>query len=382
MTKILYIITRLDRGGSAEAVMQWAAAFKQKGWDSKIITGKTAEPQEDFSVYSRRTGVPIILIEPLHRELEPKNDFKALFKLIALIMKEKPDIVHTNSSKAGILGRLAAWLNRVPVIVHSPHGHIFYGYYGKAKTLVFIWLERLSAMITDRVITLTKLGMQDHIDLKIAKPEKFVPIYCGIDLKRYSEPSRSKDVIRREIGLPEDKFIIGWVGRLVDIKGCEYFIKAASLLKDDYKLHFLIVGGGPNEDNLHKLAEKLEIQDRITFTGHREDIPDMFAVMDIYILSSLNEGLGRTILEAQAAGAPVIASNVGGVPEIVENDYTGILTPPKNSQVLAQTISLLAQDDEFRRKLRTEAFRKLEKFTLQKTIGDLDDLYQELLSKT
>lgn len=361
--------------------MQWAYAFKRRGWNSILITGRTREPQEDFRHYTNRTGVPIITIEPLHREMEPLNDAKALLSLYRIIKKEKPDIVHTNSSKAGIIGRAAAWLNRIPVIIHSPHGHIFYGYYGRAKTKLFILLERLAAKITDKVITLTRLGRKDHIALKIAPPDKFIPIYCGIEVDKYSHPAKSPEEIRAELNIPAGKLLVGWVGRLTDIKGCEYFIEAAGELKKRENLHFLVVGSGENETKLREKAHNMGLEGRLTFTGQREDIPDMLSIMDIYSLSSLNEGLGRSILEAQAAGVPVVATNVGGVPEIVEDGTTGILVPPKDPKALAQAIEKLVDNLEFRILIAKNAWERLSYFSLKKTVEDLNKLYRKLLSK-
>ena len=197
--RILYIITRLDRGGSAEAVSQWAEGMKQRGYDTAILTGRTVNPHIDMKDYTRRTGIPIIRVESLVRELEPFNEIKALFKICRVIRDYSPHIVHTNSSKGGIIGRIAAKLCNVPVIVHSPHGHIFYGYYGKFKTSVFIALEKLTARFTAKITTLTKLGLEDHVKFKIAPREKFRVIYAGIDVEKFKRGSRQPKEIKSEL---------------------------------------------------------------------------------------------------------------------------------------------------------------------------------------
>ncbi len=377
---ILYIITRLDRGGSAEAVLQWAEAFKKRGYHTAIVTGKTIHPQCDLSAYSWRTGVEIITVDSLLRELNPWQDLKSLWKLCQIIRKIKPQIVHTNTSKAGIIGRFAAWLCKTSVIIHTTHGHIFYGYYGKLKTAIFIGLEKLAALVTDTITELTHLGVEDHIKLKIAPRKKFAVVYAGIDLDKYSHPLKSKDEIKKELNLPPDKIIIGWVGRFDSIKNPLLLIQAADLLKDHPDLHFLMAGDGELFAQAKQLTREMHIEDNFTFPGFRNDIPDLLSVMDIYCLTSLNEGLGRSILEAQAAGCAVIASNVGGVPEIVEHQITGILFPSGDYNMLAENIADLSRHPPLRKKLIEAAKNRLFAFSLQKTIDDIDNLYQKWLS--
>lgn len=240
--KVLYIITRLDQGGSAEAVMQWAAGMLEAGYETKLVTGRSEHPQEDFGVYSRRTGVPIIAVESLHRELELGNDWRAYRELKRIIRAEKPDIVHTNSSKAGILGRLSAKSCRVRVIVHSPHGHIFYGYYGRLKTAVFIAVEKWAAKFTGRITNLTQLGLEDHLKFKIGPRKKFTVIYAGIDTELYAEPKKSREEMTAELGIPEGAFVVGWVGRFADIKNPLMIVKAGEILSGNPDYHFLMAG--------------------------------------------------------------------------------------------------------------------------------------------
>lgn len=378
LPKILYIITRLDRGGSAEAVLQWAERMKAEGHETKIITGRTIEPHTDLKKYSERTGVPVIILQSLHREIEPLSDLQAFFKLLKIIGNEKPDIVHTNSSKAGLLGRMAAWLNRVPAVIHSPHGHIFYGYYGKIKTGIFIILERLTAKITNKITILTQPGIDDHLKIKIAPKSKFVLLPAGIDLELYRIPQKSQDSIRQSLDIGEDDIVIGWVGRMVDIKNPKMFIETAKILNEN-KYKFVMVGDGPLANDCQRLVDKYGLSEQFVFTGHRNDVPDLLHAMDIYVLTSDNEGLGRSILEAQSAGIPVIATSVGGVPEIVKDHLNGILVPARDIAALAQSIRELAGDSSTIDKFKKEAEKNLSEYSLDNTVAALNSIYRDLL---
>ena len=381
MPKIMYIITRLDRGGSAEAVLQWAEGIKKRGFETGIISGLTTEQHEDLEAYKERTGVEITFIDSLHRELEPLLDLKALWNLYRSIRNHNPDVVHTNSSKAGLLGRVAAWLARTPVIVHSPHGHIFYGYYGKLKTRLFIILERVAGWITDVITTLTSIGRDDHIKLKIAKPEKFEIVHAGIDLDKYRSSSREKKDIRYELGIPLDDFTVGWVGRLAEIKNPVMFLRTTEALKAEPNIHFLMVGDGELFEECKGKVSQAGIDSIFTFTGFRSDVPDLLHAMDIYTLTSANEGLGRSIIEAQAAGLPVIVTNVGGVPDIIEHDVNGMLVEVDDIESFADAVRQLKQNSAKREELIVKANERLSGLSLQKTIEDLERIYNRLLNK-
>ncbi len=361
-------------------MMQWAEGMKSRGYDAGIITGRTVEPHEDLTTYTARTGVSVTVLDSLRRELEPKQDLKALLSLRKLIRREKPQIIHTNSSKGGIIGRIAARMNRTPVIVHSPHGHIFYGYYGKVKTSAFIRMERWAARFTDRITNLTGPGREDHIRLRIAAPDKFIVIPAGIDLEKFSNSARSRSEVRSELGLTDNAVVVGWVGRMADIKNPMLLIETAALLKGREDLRFLMVGAGDRYDSVRRRVEALGLSEKFRFTGHREDVPDLLAAMDIYILTSSNEGLGRSILEAQAAGLPVIATDVGGVPEIIEDGVSGLLIPPSQAQSAAEAVLKLADNVALRGKIVSGANSRLQIFSLEKTLDEIDNLYQEMLS--
>jgi glycosyltransferase involved in cell wall biosynthesis len=386
--RILHIITRLDRGGSAEAVMQIGERLLRKGHEVKIITGLTEDPQEDLEGYTQRARVPIIVIPALRREVNPFLDLSALCRLYRLIKRENPEIVHTHTSKAGILGRWAAWLAGVKVIIHSTHGHVFYGYFGRLKTKMFLWMEKLTAGITHRITTLSNLEIDDYQRLGLAEREKFVAIPYGIDTSSLKF-TQSREEVRRGLGLyPEDR-VVGWVGRLVPVKDCGTFLQAASLIEKVPPTHpspsrgegegggirFLVVGDGPERQKMEEMTKQLGIE--VIFTGMRNDVYDIMSSIDLFVLSSLNEGLGRVLLEAMAAGRTIVATKVGGVPEVVEDDVTGILVSPSDPEGMASAIMEILAHPERMTIMGEQGRKKVERFDIKTATESIEILYQK-----
>lgn len=381
MAKVLHIITRLDRGGSAEAVMRLTEGLRRDGYCVKLVTGRTTDPQEDVEEFSARTGVPVVHMDELRREVSPINDLKALIKLRSLIAEERPEIVHTHSSKAGILGRIAARLAGCPVVVHSPHGHVFYGYFGRLRTLGVVLAERLAAHITDRIFTLTELGKRDHLRFGVGSPDKFVVVPCGIDISKFSSPKRSRKEVREEFGF-SCGVVVGWVGRLVPIKGCEYFLRALKIVMVERpEVKGLVVGDGPLREDLEELSRRLGISGKVVFSGARDDVPELMQAMDILVLTSLNEGLGRVILEAMACGVPVVASSVGGVPEIVVHEETGLLVPPADPRSTADAILKLLNDPYKAQLLSRKGRERAKLFDIKAMVKRTEEVYRKLLEK-
>lgn len=235
--KVLHIITRLDKGGSAENTLLTILGLSKERYDITLVKGSSLE--STMSDEERRangkdlkkvsdSGVIVITIDELVRRISLLNDFRAFIKLFFVIRNGKYHIIHTHTSKAGVLGRWAAWFCRTPVIIHTPHGHVFYGYYGRFVTQIFKIIERVTALVTDRIITLTDREKQEHINFKIAPTEKFVTIHSGVETKRFFEIDVADTRrLKMEFNIPDDSLIIGTVGRLIGVKGHKYFIQAA-----------------------------------------------------------------------------------------------------------------------------------------------------------
>ena len=289
--------------------------------------------------------------------------------------------MHTHTSKAGILGRLAARRAKVPIIVHTPHGNIFNGYFPSWKTRVFVQAERMAAVYTDRLIELTAGGIKEYLAQGIGSRRQFSVIFSGIDLAPYDDAIVRRDATRAKLGLKPNDFLVGGVGRLEPVKGFTYFIEAAKRIAETVEnVHFVHAGQGSLDQELRQQARPLG--DRFTFLGHRDDIPNLMAAMDVLVVPSLNEGMGRVILEAGAAETPVVASRVGGVPDVVKDGVTGVLVAAKSPGKIAQAVCKLHADPQ-RLNDMAKAARAfvVPDFGLDQMVMRIEALYEELIQE-
>lgn len=376
---ILHIITRLDRGGSAGVVLDLAARLRKLGARVGIAAGPTTDPDEDLDAYAARTGVLILPVPNLVREVSPAADIRTFFALRREIRRFCPDIVHTHTSKAGIAGRFAAASLGIRNVVHTPHGHVFYGYFSPAKTRLFIAAERAAAHLTRRIVTLTGRGRDDHLREGIGVPEQYRVIPSGIDTARYARADGSG--VRAETGFTGGA-VVGWAGRLVPVKDCATFLRAAAIIaRSREDAGFLIAGDGEERGMLSALAGELGIASRVRFLGDRRDMPEVMAAMDVFVLSSRNEGFGRVIVEAMAAGVPVAATGVGGAVEVLDGGRAGLLVPPGDDGALAAAVLQVLGDAKVRAELSANGRLRAAEFDMGKTVEAYADIYRELLGK-
>ncbi|MBU1863221.1 MAG: glycosyltransferase family 4 protein [Candidatus Omnitrophica bacterium] len=382
-TKVLYIITRLDRGGTTDYIIETIASLDRERYQTMLVYGHTNDPDGQIKKRLHEKNIRCFCIDELQRELNLWKDTIAFLRLYSIIKKEKFDIVHTHSSKAGIVGRWAAWIAGTKYIVHTPHGHIFYGYFGTVVTKVFIYIERLTGLITDKIITLTQIGKEDHIRFKIARAEKFIPIYSGIEVSRFRNTHVDPLLIRKKMHIPPDTPVIGTVSRLTYIKGNAFLIDALSLVIQTYpQTLLLVIGDGEERNSLEDKVQQLGLVDNVRFLGFRDDVFELLHALDIFVLASLNEGLGKAILEAMACGKPVIASRTGGVPEVVRDGVTGILVPPGDSESLARTLLSLMGNKEKAQELGMKGKEMVsDVFSVKRMIENIDDVYKRLIEK-
>lgn len=392
--KVLHIITRLDKGGSAENTLLTILGLSKERYDMTLVKGSSLESA--MSDEERRanekdlkkvldSGVSVITINELVRRISLLNDLRAFIKLFFVIRNGKYHIVHTHTSKAGVLGRWAAWFCRTPVIIHTPHGHVFYGYCGKFVTQIFKIMERVTALVTDRIITLTDREKQEHINSKIAPTEKFVTIHSGVETKRFFEVAVADTRrLKMEFNIPDDSLIIGTVGRLIGVKGHKYFIQAVhKVIKSlqPYKdVKFIIVGDGPLMTYLKREADLLGISGSVMFTGWRADVPAVMSIFDIFILPSLNEGMGKVLVEAMLLKKPIIASNVGGIPDLIRNGENGILIPPASPDKLAEAIIDLIKSEDKRNRMGERGRFIAESYSEKAMVEEIEKLYESSLS--
>ncbi len=379
--RIAHIITRLDWGGSAENTLLTVTHLDKSRHEVTLIYGETVEGLEDQIKSAEGNGVQLIYLKELVRHIHPWLDTVALWKLYRLMKREKFDLVHTHSSKAGVLGRQAAILAGVRRIVHTPHGHVFYGYFGPFTNLLILWIERFLGRWTDRLITLTHRGREEHVARRILPPEKIVPIYSGIRLEIFQNFEPSKELQAKIFsGIPPGPRI-GLGGRLVPVKGHRYLLEAVPrIVRDVPDARFLLAGDGPLRKELEKKCRELGINSSVFFLGSQKDIRPFLYGVDLIVLPSLNEGMGRILLEAQAMGKPVIGTSVGGIPEVIRGEETGLIIPPKDPEALAAAILQLLKDPGRRERMGQRAKEWVDqRFGVERMVEQAASVYEALL---
>lgn len=378
--RILHIITRLDRGGSAENTLLSAAGLDPDQWDVTIAVGPTTQDPGPTLQRARERGVRFVDVPSLVRAPDPWKDLQALRQLRHLL-RQGWDVVHTHTSKAGILGRWAARGLGVPV-VHTPHGHVFYGYYGSIVTRAFVTAERRAARWCDRLVALTVADRQDHERFGVGETGQWVVIHSGVDFSGLDRSERSRDEVRADLGIEADRPVVGTLGRLTAIKGQADLIDAVSFLQAEPLPHLLLIGDGEEQGALRARAEQVGLQDRTLLCGWRTDIGDLLRAIDVFVLPSHNEGMGRALVEAMYLGLPVIATDVGGIPELIEDGVQGLLVPPRAPAALADAIARMLSDTELRHRVGDQAALRARDYGADRMVERLVELYDSLTIAT
>jgi glycosyltransferase involved in cell wall biosynthesis len=393
--KITHIITRLDMGGSAQNTLLTALNHDPQRYNVCLIKGSTHESamtKEEIQLVNRqletaqKQGIEVIDIPALVRRISPFNDIKAFISIFQFLRKSKPDIVHTHTSKAGMLGRLAAWMARVPIIIHTPHGHVFYGHFGKSLSRIFLQMEKLLGRITHHHIALTQEECNDYLRLKVSQASKTTVIHSGVDLQRFSKGAKQRTRKREELGISPDSLVIGYVGWLIPIKGATHLVSAMARVAEKYPKSLLILVGkgddkGEEEIKLKKQVERAGLADKIRFLGWRSDVDEIMGCFDIFVLPSLNEGMGRVLVEAMAAGLPIVASRVGGIPDLVKDGQNGLLAPPADAIALGNGIAALLEDKKIRKRMGQVGKKMCRQYSTEAMVTPIDNLYRELLEE-
>lgn len=383
--KVLHIITRLDHGGSSTNTIETVYRLNKEKYQTDLISGRTQDISGEIQNTLEKKNIQVKFINELRREIHPWFDIAALLKLYSWIRKGNYDSVHTHSSKAGILGRWAAKLAGVRIIIHTPHGHVFHGYSGPVLTRVFIFLEKMTAQITDKIITLTDRGKDDHVQFKIAPRAKFCTIHSGIDFSQF-HCSSDLNKVRNDYQISTETFLFGSVTRLDPIKGTDILISAMERICQQFpQTKLMIVGEGIDETKLKEQCQSLEISDKVIFVGYQKNVSELMHMMDVFVLPSLNEGMGRVIIEAMACGKPVIASRTGGIPALIEDGKNGVLVPPGDVQALVEAmshlISLADRGSVLGQKARSKIFDdRHENYSIESMLSKIEKLYSELMS--
>ncbi|MFH1459685.1 MAG: glycosyltransferase family 4 protein [Candidatus Omnitrophota bacterium] len=344
--KVAQIITRMDWGGSPDIVRLLCENLDRDRFNIKFITGASDNPTQKTKIFFENLEDNLIFIKQLKRNISPIDDFIAFIKLVSIFKREKFDIVHTHTAKAGALGRLAAKFCGVKKIIHTSHGLNFYGYFGRLLSQIVVWVEKFLALFTDKFIVLTKLEKNDLQNYRITDGSKIIMVNTAVEADKFIKAHKNEIIVRRrKFGISDEKLIVGMVGRLEPIKGPEYFVDMANLACKKYNnLQFICAGEGSLRLSLQEKIEQLKIKDKFIFTGWHNNVLEIISLLDILVLASLNEAVGLVLIEAQAQGVPVIATRVGGIPEIVEDGKSGILVKPQDAQSLFNALEELIKD--------------------------------------
>lgn len=388
MIKVLRIVNRFNLGGPTYNVT-YLTAFLPKEFET-ILCGGTHEAHEGDSLFiPERYGVKPVIIGSLQRSINPFNDRKAMREIRQLIREFKPDIVHTHASKAGALGRMAAYKEKVPVIVHTFHGHVFHSYFGKLKTWIYKLAERRLAKKTDAIIAISEIQKSELTEIhKIAPESKFRVIQLGFDLDRFNEKKEEKrKLFREKYNVSDNTIVIGIIGRLTAIKNHELFIESIRLIskKSGKKIRAFIIGDGERMVDLKNLASVVEKEmgtEIFEFTSWIKNVDDVLPGLDIVALTSFNEGTPVSLIEAQAAGVPLISTNVGGVADVVDHERTGFIVNGFDAESFAEKLLVLVDNEEIRLRMSQNGWNYVEhKFHYRRLCHDVANLYNELLEK-
>lgn len=404
--KILRIIARLNVGGPARHVVWLNKNLQDDEFQSVLIAGSIPEGESNMDYFATQNKVTPIYIEELSRELSVK-DLSAIRRIYSQLRSIRPDIVHTHTAKAGTLGRLAAfayrWLTwrtlvgkpRRVKVVHTFHGHVFHSYYGKLKTRLYLTIERVLARVTtDKIIVISPQQLREiNQEFHLGTHAQFKVIPLGIDVENIPQANEvDRRELREAISAGNDEIIVGFIGRLTEIKNVSLLLKAAALdTPADVRLRFVIVGDGHLREQLEMECRTMGLSERVSFLGHRPDVMDLIAGMDIVALSSLNEGTPLSLIEAMASGVPVIATRVGGVIDLlgeIEESHKGfdicergVMVESSNVRSFLDGLVLLAQNELLREMLsqRGREFVHSE-YSIARLVDDTKSLYREMLS--
>jgi glycosyltransferase involved in cell wall biosynthesis/UDP-N-acetylmuramyl pentapeptide phosphotransferase/UDP-N-acetylglucosamine-1-phosphate transferase len=385
--RVAHVITRLILGGAQENTLYTVLGqLKDPRFEVTLVCGIDEAGEGNMFTQASTGGVKTVVLPSLLREIRPFTDIRAFLQLYRFFRKNSFTIVHTHSSKAGILGRLAARAAGVPVVVHTIHGVAFHTYQAQWKNRLYIALERLCAPMSDRIISVSRLLSETALAQGIGQPHQYVTVFSGIDLDVFLSVSErlSAAEAKRRLGIPADAMVVGKIGRLFPLKGHDQFLAAAAAIaKDVPNVYFLFVGDGPLKDQLSEDARQLGLGDRLVMVGRvpPETVPDYIHAMDVVVHTSLREGIARVLPQAGAVGKPVVTYRLDGAPEVIHDGVSGYLVSPLDINHVAERTVQLLRDPELRERFgqagRTFA---VEHFSLDSMVTRINELYLTLLA--
>jgi glycosyltransferase involved in cell wall biosynthesis len=404
--KVLRIIARLNVGGPARHVV-WLTEGLRHDYQTLLVAGVVPPGEDDMSYVAANAGIEPVILREMSREISLK-DAVTVWKLFRLMLRERPDIVHTHTAKAGTVGRVAGllyrWLTPASLIgrprccrfVHTYHGHVFHSYYSPGKTRLFLAVEKfLARLATDRIVVISRQQRREiNENFRVGRSHQFAVIPLGIDLSVYADGRTRRDAFRQEVNAGPDEVLIGIVGRLTGIKNHQGFLDAAAQLKkiSGAKVRFLVIGDGGLRPQLEAHANELGLRDEVLFLGSRADTENFYPCLDIVALTSLNEGTPLSLIEAMANERPVIATAVGGVVDLLGPKTSsadgfhicerGVLVEGKDAETFARGLELLITNESVRQEIATRGREFVEKhYSKDRLLSDIASLYKQLMSE-
>lgn len=383
--RVLRVIARLNVGGPALHVAHLSSELDKLGYETTLVAGRVGEGEGSMEYFAEQLGVAPLYVDELQREISAAPDAAAVGRLAQLIRELKPDVLHTHTAKAGAVGRVAALLvghARPPVVIHTFHGHVLRGYFTPGRARAFREIEQVLARSSDALIAVSPQVRDDLVELGVAPKSKIAVIRLGLDLEhRVASAPGAREAVRAELHVPGDAFLVAWLGRMTEIKRADDLLAAFAILQNrGVNAYLALVGDGPLREPLSRAAARLGISDRTRFVGFRESVGSFYAAADAIALTSASEGTPVTVIEALAAGRPVVATDVGGVRDVVRHGHSGFLVRPGDVGAIADRLQLLAENGARRRELG-EAGRAfvVSRYSVPRLVEDIDRLYRTLL---
>jgi glycosyltransferase involved in cell wall biosynthesis len=375
--RLLHIVGDSRYGGAAHIVLGLGRLAQAEGWQVDVLT---TDPR--FQQAVKQAGLGLVNLDVIRREISPLWDSSGLLRLRSFLRRQPYRIVHTHTSKGGFVGRLAAHLAGVPVIVHTVHGFAFHEQSSGSTRTIYSALERAASCWCDRIVSVSEFHRDWAVELGICHSRQIVAIPNGVaEVRR--DPAVAPTDLRRRLGARADDFLVLSMARLASDKGLNHLIEALTLLPEgNPRMWFAIAGDGPVRAELEELARSRGVADRLRFLGHRDDIGDLLAAADLVVLPSLREGLSMTLLESMSAGKPIVATSIGSHREVASQADMARLVPPADPRALADAILTLAQDPALRARLAANARSLFEvRYTQRRMLEEYRQLYLHLLEQ-
>jgi glycosyltransferase involved in cell wall biosynthesis len=378
--RVLRVIARMNLGGPAHQAAILSERLDPDRYETMLVTGTVGAGEEEHTGLDELT---VRRVDSLGPDIRPVQDLRALVELVRLTRSFRPDIVHTHTAKAGMLGRIAALTvpGPRPVVVHTYHGHVLRGYFGPAKSAAFRLIERALARVSDRLVGVSAATVDDLVELGVAPRSKFTVVPLGLELDPFLELDPEPDPgLRESLWGDGDEVLFTYTGRLAPIKRPDTMLQAVARAREGgAPVRVAVVGDGTMRAELEGLARRLGCSDAVRFLGYRRDLTAIAAASDAALLTSDNEGTPVALIEAGAAARPAVATDVGGVSHIVD-EGSGLLAPPGDAEAIASRMARLAEDPALRRRMGAHARERVrERFGAARLLADIDGLYTELL---